>query len=82
MKNVFLFFYLNIFILSFYLNIVFSFYLNIVCKNIVCELGLNKHKIHYNFTLQENFWNGKKISIICAMLSKKSIKTMKDLKNK
>ncbi len=27
--------------LSIYCNIFLSFYLNIVCKNIVCELGLN-----------------------------------------
>jgi len=30
--------------MSFYLFIAISFYLNIVCKNIVCELGLNMIK--------------------------------------
>ncbi len=34
-KKVFLYFYCNVFL---------SFYLNIVCKNIVCELGLNTYK--------------------------------------
>ncbi len=33
MKNVYL---------SFYFHIFLSYYLNIVCKNIVCELGLNQ----------------------------------------